>query len=1116
MRRVNRMGGWVTTLVAVALTVSLLWVACSRKSPMDPTRSLQDEVPLLTNMQASPSQIAVGGAQSVIRVRLIDQDGDPITGRVVTFATSLGSVTSEDSTDAEGWSEAVLTSAGTAGQAKVTASYGGLASAFVWIGFVASHQAQIQMDAEDDEILADGVDETTITVTLLADSARPMIGAVVSLSATAGTVPTSVMTDGSGNGTFSLTSVASDVNTISTVTATYDTLSVAVTVTFMGVTLTAGANPMTILADGKSRSTITVILKETTSHVAVSDATVRFGTDLGTIPGTTTTNTEGLAQVGLTSGTTEGTAHVVVYYGRTFMDTVDVHFSSEAPSIHTLKEIDVSPAMILANGVDQAMVSVSVADNDSEPVSGVVVNFSTTVGQMPSQGITTDNGVATVPLTSTASRTDLTAVVTAQLDTQEVSTTVGFLGVQLERSASPTSIVADGQSTSKIIAVLKQTTSKIAIPNATVSFSTDLGTIPSTGKTNSAGVAEVSLTSGTETGTAHVVVRYGDMISDTVDVLFQASIPAYLDVTATPPVIPADGQTESIIKATVSDATQNPVPDGIPVYFNIIGGSGGTIVNQRATSGGMATSALTSTATGTIRVRVSVGSLADTVNVVCTVGPVDQVLVTSDRDSLAADGIETATIQASVMDAQGNPVSGVTVNFSASIGDITRMAPTNGQGVATASFSSSVVGTATITATVGSVSGGKIIKLLPGGPNSIVLRFNPTSIGVKGTGQTQTAIVEAEVRDSKNNPVIDGTLVRFSILAGPGGGEVLSSEGSIPTVGGIARVSLSSGTVSGNVRVQAEVVSNPVIAIASEILIHAGEPYMEDRNDPSTTHLTVVGRRLNIWVGMDTTRVSIMVLDKYNNPVQEGTAVYLTTSGGGINTHTAYTDAYGKASVILTAGNPLPTIDRFYNYDGMQDPNLDTVIPGYAYYPDLGESLIPNFDAYPDAYYPGTVGGRVLNSEGDLLENDGIARIVAYTEGQDANGDSIRVWDWLSVVYSGPIAYMEDNSAEVLPDTLHPGQSAVVRLNIMDANGNPIACGSTITASLIPEDAQARLSWNSHTTRRDQGTSYYYISIQNAIDAEKPKPGWASIKFSVESVNGVGFISTQPVYISTD
>jgi hypothetical protein len=84
----------------------------------------------------------------------------------------------------------------------------------------------------------------------------------------------------------------------------------------------------------------------------------------------------------------------------------------------------------------------------------------------------------------------------------------------------------------------------------------------------------------------------------------------------------------------------------------------------------------------------------------------------------------------------------------------------------------------------------------------------------------------------------------------------------------------------------------------------------------------------------------------------------------------------------------------------------------------------------------------------------------------------------------------------------------------MDGNGNPIASGSTLITSLIPDDAQARLSWNEWVTPATMGQSYYNLTISNAINFDDPKPGWASVRIAVQSVNGDVFWTTKSVYIA--
>ena len=386
----------------------------------------------------------------------------------------------------------------------------------------------------------------------------------------------------------------------------------------------------------------------------------------------------------------------------------------------------------------------------------------------------------------------------------------------------------------------------------------------------------------------------------------------------------------------------------------------------------------------------------------------------------------------------------------------------------------------------------------------------------------------------------------FRIVEGPNGGEALSTLEPIPTVGGISNVSISSGTISGNVRVQAQIVelvdgdiqfytneSGNIISESSMILIHAGPPYMEDRTRYESTHVTIVANQLNIWYGLGTANITVSVWDKYHNPVQNS-EVYLTTSGGGITTHGTKTDANGIVNATLYGSNPQPYIHKYYHGELMKDPNnSNLLLPGPVEYSQLnGERLLPNFDAYPGAVntigivsplYPWEPIENTMQDSIDLcprynywdksvyqgLENDGIARIIAQVEGRDENGDSLRAWDQIYVVYSQFVDY-KDNSATVFryrhPDyvnrdsTLYWGESRTLTFSLMDKNGNPIESNSKINAS-IPQDVDGKLDWNQINTGWGHGTSFYDVTITNIMspESEDPKPGSATIKIAWEN-----------------
>jgi len=717
-------------------------------------------------------------------------------------------------------------------------------------------------------------------------------------------------------------------------------------------------------------------------------------------------------------------------------------------------------------------------------------------------------------------------------------------------------IMADGKSTSDISVIIKETSTNFAISAQQVEFAANHGLITRYATTDDKGLARVQLTSSGDSALSVIKAYYG-LLEDSVEVRFRQSVPSSLVVSTIPSVIIADGESQSTIRVNVTDENNNPAPDGTPVDFEITDGTG-SIEQYKVTSNGVAISYLTSSTrpdTAHIRITVTISAgtvLRDSVNVVYIAGNPDQILVRASKDTVKANGIDTTHVRARVFDAQGTPLQNITINFSASIGDITSNATTNSVGVAQAVFSSGEVGYSTITAQAEgfNVYGKTTVVLIPGLPNSILLTFDPPVIGVRKTGQNQTTLIEADVRDAKNNPVADGTNVIFRIVHGPGGGEFLSSQDSIPTVDGKARVSLSSGTISGVVRIEAKTIGigGQIISESSEIMIQAGPPHMKDPSDFSTTHMTISAEVLNVWRVHGETTLTISVFDKYHNPVPEGTAVYLTASGGGVETKTAYTNEKGIINVTLHAGNPQPTVNNFYHDKLMHNPNNPSKsLPGIIYYSEIGDTLIPNFEGWYvnsiydppdyvdlfDIYDPSDdfsdysdiwdlISNTLENCDFDTvtryhntnlevyhgLENDGIARVIARTEGRDAQGDSILVWDQIAVIYSGIPSFKENSiyafqhssslyNPWYIPDTLHLGESSTLLFSLMDDNGNPVQSRTKITASLT-SDVSAKLYPATMETGDGLGQVYYDITITSACDTT----GGAQIK---TGETGIGF-----------
>jgi hypothetical protein len=1111
-------------------------------------------------VEAPDTADADGNSTNRVRAQLRETTTNiAIPDQEISFSASLGSIQASQTTDEYGIADVQLVSGTVSGHAVITARYGTLVKKDTTV-FI-QPRFTVDVDGVSRSVLGDGMDTAMVRIRLKDSKHLPLGGVPVFVSSDIGSVNYAGITDASGNlvAVFTGPTLANnaDNQTASldiTVTVQGSTKKVTVPIVCKGLELSLSADPEFILADGTSQSAITARLREKATQTGIAAAAIQFGaTNNGTLTASRTTDEQGIARVSLTSSRDTGPSVVTARYGTALSVSKTVQFIQSRSLV--MQPMAISPRYILANGSDQAMISLKVVDSGGIPAESVPVQFSCTAGSITAQDVTDANGVVTVPVVSVESAYDKRSRITARFGSalfgdQVVEDSLLFEGIQLKLSAASDTLVADGRSTDAVTVELKRRTSHIAVGNAAIVFSATLGSIPNSAVTGLEGLAQVSLTSGTSPGTSMIKAFHGPngVIRDSAVVVFQRSVPGYIEASAIPPVLPADGQSQSTIKASVFDGSHHPVPDGTPVSFSLISGSG-TLDQRKTTVSGVATTLLTASNTqGIAQVFILAGKLPDTVSakvqVTYTVGSVSQVLLTTTPyviSELPADGHTTTTFKATVTDAQGNRVNGSPVYFTASIGDITPTTITDSRGEATATFSSGVVGTATITATVPKTDGTNaqavfILKLTPGVANSILLRVSSNVIVVKNTGQNQTATIFADVKDAKNNPVKDNTLVRFRFL-NDSLGCVFSSYERIPTVGGTAQISLSSGIRSGTVRVKADVTNDLGQLITStfdQIIVQAGPPYMSSTTYTNyeefqhQTRLNIESGKLNVFkaetekVLSDTTLIRVTVSDRYGNPAERVT-VYFNTSGGAVSTHEALTNEYGIATVRFDAsGNPPPSISEFYGGIYMLDPNRLSSDPlaritGPVLWKD-GNWRLPNFDLDPTTNDYDDVGGFYGNANG---ENEGIAKVMAYTVGQDAADppQSVKVWNYQTMVLSGYVGVNRENGGNAYPpvprSVLGIGQSTNFLFSLMDRNGNPIEAYTAITATIVPSGAPAGISWNVINTGAGWGQDYYWITISNTVsqpDTSKPDVS-AAVHLHFQAGHQFGDFDTQTVTI---
>lgn len=431
-------------------------------------------------------------------------------------------------------------------------------------------------------------------------------------------------------------------------------------------------------------------------------------------------------------------------------------------------------------------------------------------------------------------------------------------------------------------------------------------------------------------------------------------------------------------------------------------------------------------------------------------------MVVSITPSSGLSALGTATVSATVRDAAGAVVAdGTTVTFSvsSSLGSITSTATTV-SGVANATFTAgNTAGTVGITVTSGSVSASGSITIL--GANVGSIQFSsatPDIIGVKGSGQAETAIVTFSVKDVNGQPAPDGTSVTFT-LTGPNGGESLNPS-TASTVGGLANTTLQSGSVAGAVRVTAStVVSNVTISSSSTgVSIGGGVPSMKA--------FTLAASKLNLaglsYVNLQST-ISAFLADRFGNfNILQGTSISFWTEAGAIDASNI-TDVSGQTSVTFRTQNPMPvspaTAYAFsppVTLTGNPNDGISTIIAttrGEECFLDINANGVfdgPTIDGFPASC---DIGEPFIDAN-DNGVFDAATEVYIDTNGNGAYDVANGIWDSNIIIWKRiDIAFTGGPSQIVVspsPFAVTDNGSQTFNLCVADANANSLMAGSTV------------------------------------------------------------------------
>ncbi len=633
----------------------------------------------------------------------------------------------------------------------------------------------IQLTASKNSLLGDG--ESTVQV-----SARPVssAGNVVDIGVNFSSEygyfeDTIVYTDSTGYAFTTLHSIPTNNDLTNQVLCWINNLDNrrdSIIVNFLGITVELTPESDFIQAVNDS-TTITALVRETTSTRPIPNKLVTWNTTLGQVGNQSITDINGITSTTLHSNGISGSAQITADIGNGISGTAPVIIVHGGAN---QLELQVSESSILANGEQTISVTAFVSDVSGNGMSGIGVNLSSDVGEVSSTyGVTDDSGFINFELLSPISQTDMTATISGSIVgspeiTDEVQ--VLFRGVTVTvETPDPNSLFADGISTLDITAFVFETTTLNPVVGQTVTWTTTIGDIDTTTTTNVDGFATTTLHSvldvaGTSTVTAFIA---GEQLSSSVFVNF-----IILDVTD----IAISQQSESILADGISTDT---------LYVWAYDDVGGLVVDAQirfTTDAGLfsnndqeieVTTDITGRAFVVLTSQPGISDITAHVNAVSIDNPSVSassdiefrgITVTVDAQdvSVIADGISSTTITARFKEStNGNPLSGKVISWATSLGIIEPTSITDETGTATTILHSeeSVMGTATVSAIYGLLTPGTttVEFIEPQDPQSITLYYNVGGAG----GGTKSLTLNALLTDINSYPIPNYEIV-FSIL----------------------------------------------------------------------------------------------------------------------------------------------------------------------------------------------------------------------------------------------------------------------------------------------------------------------------------------------------------------
>ncbi|WP_050562412.1 inverse autotransporter adhesin-like protein YeeJ [Escherichia coli] len=812
------------------------------------------------------------------------------------------------------------------------------------------------LSASNNGVLANENAANTVSVNVADEGSNPINDhtvtfAVLSGSATSFNNQNTAKTDVNGLATFDLKSSKQEDNTVEVTLE--NGVKQTLIVSFVGDSSTAQVDLQKskneVVADGNDSATMTATVRDAKGNL-LNDVKVTFNVNSAAakLSQTEVNSHDGIATATLTSlKNGDYTVTASVSSGSQANQQV-IFIGDQSTAALTLS---VPSGDITVTNTAPLHMTATLQDKNGNPLKDKEITFSVPNDvasrfsiSNSGKGMTDSNGTAIASLTGTLAGTHM---ITARLANSNVSDTQPMTFVADKDRAvvvlqtSKAEIIGNGVDETTLTATVKDPFDNV-VKNLSVVFRTspaDTQLSLNARNTNENGIAEVTL-KGTVLGvhTAEAILLNGNRDTKIVNIAPDASnaqvtlnIPAQQVVT---------NNSDSVqLTATVKDPSNHPVA-GITVNFtmpqdvaaNFTLENNGIAITQ-ANGEAHVTLKGKKAGTHTVTATLSNNNTSDSQPVTFVADKTSALVVLQiSKNEITGNGVDSATLTATVKDQFDNEVNNLPVTFSTASSGLT-LTPgesnTNESGIAQATLAGVAFGEQTVTASlanngasdnktvhfIGDTAAAKIIELTPV-PDSIIAGTPQNSSG---------SVITATVVDNNGFPV-KGVTVNFTSNAATaemtnGGQAVTNEQGKATVTYTNTRSSIESGARPDTVEASLE---NGSSTLSTSINVNA---------DASTAHLTLLQALFDTVSAGDTTNLYIEVKDNYGNgvPQQEVTLSVSPSEGVTPSNNAIYTtnhDGNFYASFTATKAGVYQVTAPLENGDSMQQ--TVTYVPNVA------------------------------------------------------------------------------------------------------------------------------------------------------------------------------------------